>query len=334
MARTCDHELLSVPPPPVHGRVGLAQGAYGDNGNLELVAPGVDAGLWVMWFNADTIEHYQGAAVGRWSGGVRFGRDWTFSSARITQMHAGPRFLEVLSVGAPVGRTAVSDLLRWWWTPADGFLGPQLLLSGVRASSALVELRGRSVHALAVGSQSRVVHLWAALDGYPRLSWRSQDGPGVVDANFVHLTSTPAGIRAVVVADDGATSVWALGDSGWQRLADSPQDWRIALLCGRSVFGVDTSGRPRWTVMGDERWSSPQRIWSADALKEGWDDLDVVATSLGGGRLDVVGRRSRALWHGHIDITRSELGDARSVAPQPISSTRWTPDPAARVHRP
>jgi hypothetical protein len=56
--------------PEVAGRPGLTQGRYGAAGNLELVVPAVDDGLWVGWFNRDPVESHAGAAVQRWSGAL------------------------------------------------------------------------------------------------------------------------------------------------------------------------------------------------------------------------------------------------------------------------
>jgi hypothetical protein len=50
--------------PEVTGRPGLTHGRYGAVGNLELVVPAVDDGLWVGWFNCDPVESHTGAAVG------------------------------------------------------------------------------------------------------------------------------------------------------------------------------------------------------------------------------------------------------------------------------
>ena len=48
-----DRILVREAWPEVTGRPGLTQGRYGAMGNLELVAPAVDDGLWVGWFNRD-----------------------------------------------------------------------------------------------------------------------------------------------------------------------------------------------------------------------------------------------------------------------------------------
>jgi hypothetical protein len=154
----------SSPLPPLTGAPGLTQGAYGDRGNLELVAPGAAGGLWVFWFNADEVDHHQGAVRGCWSGGLHFfaGRDVTL--ARITQVSAGPNFLEVVAL------TASGDLHRLYWTPSDGFVEAGVIVSGARGAAAIVQTADTlGVSVLLADGSLRL--LKARLDDYPSLAW-------------------------------------------------------------------------------------------------------------------------------------------------------------------
>lgn len=121
------------PWPSVTGGVGFAQGVYGDQGNLELVAADAAGdGIWVGWWNADDEDHRAGAVPGSWSGAKRFADGHEYVQVSITQAVAGPSFLEVLAL-SPTG-----DLDRHVWTPTDGFTRHGTLLHDVVAAAPLV----------------------------------------------------------------------------------------------------------------------------------------------------------------------------------------------------
>lgn len=124
--------IVSTDLPALTGSPWVTQGAYGDAGNLELVAPAADDGFWVFWFNADPVDHQQGAAVRCWSGGLHVFAGHRVQAARITQVQRGPRFLEAL---------ALSDgtLHRLYWTPEDGFVHAGPIATGIADTSAVVE---------------------------------------------------------------------------------------------------------------------------------------------------------------------------------------------------
>lgn len=102
--------------PPLAGTPGLVQGVYGRRGNLELVAPDPEDGLWVFWFNNDEPESEPapGARPGCWSAGLRFARGRRYEAAAIVQSRHGPDWLEVAA-------TAEGLLRRFTWRPETGF---------------------------------------------------------------------------------------------------------------------------------------------------------------------------------------------------------------------
>lgn len=130
--------------PPARGVPGVTQGRYGTRDNLEIVSCAADSGLWVGWFNNDAVETRSGAALDRWSGALRFARGHRYAACTITQVAAGPDFLEVLA------RTDDGDLRRHVWSPDAGFVDHGLVATGVLAASRLVETADGRVHAAVV----------------------------------------------------------------------------------------------------------------------------------------------------------------------------------------
>lgn len=108
MTRIGSHRTRGVP--------GLVQGAYGAAGNLELVVPDHEDGLWVFWFNADPpgTEPVGGIESGQWSAGLAFATGARYDAAAIHQTRRGPDFLEVIA--------ATDGLVEsWYWSPGPGF---------------------------------------------------------------------------------------------------------------------------------------------------------------------------------------------------------------------
>jgi hypothetical protein len=161
-----EKRLVRQPWPRVAGRPGFTQGRYGAVGNLELVACAVDDGLWVGWFNSDRIDTMEGAAVGQWSGALRFGRGPRFVSASITQVHAGPDWLEVVAL------TDLGELRRLVWSPDEGFVEHGTLAEQVVAASALVEQPDGRYVAVVTGAAG--IRALTAIPGdrYPVISFR------------------------------------------------------------------------------------------------------------------------------------------------------------------
>lgn len=222
--------LRQEPWPAVTGRPGLTQGRYGSVGNLELVAAAADGGLWVGWFNADPTESWSGAAIGRWSGALRFGARRRFLEARIAQVDAGPDWLEA------VGRTADGNLRRHVWSPADGFVDHGVLAADVASTSAVVTHPGDGSLLLAVAHHDGMVRVLRGEAGpsYPDLLLVEQPapdcGPAVaVDAawhvdHLDLLAVEPAGVASLLcgerrdlVATGVVTAALAIGpaDHRW-----------------------------------------------------------------------------------------------------------------------
>lgn len=154
-------QLHREPWPPTAGRPGLAQSRYGTQGNIELVAPAVDDGLWVGWFNSDADDDRSTTRTRSWSGALRFGRGRRYVSADITQLAVGPNWLEV------VGLTDKGELARHVWSPAHGFVEQSILRTGVRDHSVLV-VAPDGCHHLAVLDDDGVVVLSGQPTAAPR----------------------------------------------------------------------------------------------------------------------------------------------------------------------
>lgn len=266
---TVQLQLSEHPLPPVTGSVGIAQGAYGDRGNLELVAPDPDDGFWVFWFNGDAVEHRSGAARGHWDAGLHVPTGSRLMSARISQVSFGPHFLEV------VGRVETGSLHRWYWTPGHGFVAGGIIASAAGAKPARL-----------VGSADRLITmrvddagvevLTSGVERYPELSWHSShvpvDGiatsvdidvaPGVApdispgsddigsDRDAVHTDDGQSmpGVGLVVV-DARARLLRPIGSAGWQLGTALPGEWRTAQIhfvnrTAAVLTGLDIDGRP------------------------------------------------------------------------------------------
>lgn len=252
--------------PPLTGSPGMAQGSYGDVGNLELLVPAAGGGLEVFWFNADAVEHRHGAARGCWSGALHvFGHE-DVRIARISQVAAGPRFLEALAV------TRDGSLHRLYWTPTDGFVAAGILASDVIAASAVVEAQA-SLHLLAVHSDGTVVQLHAPLTDYPTVTWRTRRV-----ARGATAVALGASLTAAVLVDGAARVMRYDGD--WQLARTVAGPWTDIALAGELVLGLDASGQFAGV---------PARA------------LTAARTTLDGGRIDVVLAVDRGLVHLHGD---------------------------------
>lgn len=291
--------LSTAPLPPVRGIPAVTQGRYGSVGNLELVAPAIDGGLWVCWYNSDAIESGRGAAVGCWSGGLHFAGRAQLEAATIAQLAAGPDYLEVLATGDGLAH-------RYCWSPGAGFVEyPNLGVA--TACSALIELNGQA-HVLVV-RVGELVHAYAAMADYPALDW--QFSPMGRAAESVGLTTRGAGLIGLA-AHRGQVELIDLPSGDGVEVAGH---WRQPqLLSTGEVVGLDRNDQlQRLTTAGlDALWAG-----------EHWDAVAAAVTNLDGGRVDLVARRGDRLWHGPI-------GDAPLRC---IQSKVWSSDPAAPIHR-
>jgi hypothetical protein len=318
--------LVRADPPPVSGSPGLAQGVYGDAGNLELLAPAADHGMWVFWWNADPVDHRQGAAQGEWSGGLHLFPRHHVSAARITQVSRGPDFLEVLAVTA-------GALHRLHWSPQAGFVEDGVVLDGIADVSAPIETP-EGFEALAARADGDVLHLRGDASDYPRVAWRTE--PFVAPARAVALRRGGAGVDAAAINRHGRLRSWsrAPGAADWTDAVEISGGWQDVALPSLSatrpvrswlpVLARDLTGV--LAVMGDG--GAAHR-----ALHE-WGPVDAfaaAATAIDGGRIDVVLRRGTELHHGHL--TRAVDGTLCVAPARPLISTLWTSDETVAVHR-
>lgn len=280
--------------PPVRGAPGLAQGAYGDAGNLELVVPDRERGFWCFWWNADPVDSQASTLVGAWSGGLHVdgGR---LDAVRVTQVQSGPRFLEVAGVGGDA-------LLRWYWTPSDGFVSAGTVATSVLSASAVVEDDDHRLHAIVVGTAGTVTHLSAPPDGYPEVTWDAHavdDQPG---GTSVDLVPAPGGgLLALLVGGDGRARCLH-NDGRWREEPGPPGTWRTASLVGGDAVmavGLDRSGGLQVARRDGRGWTEPVPARGPEdrQVLADLEHVTAAATSLEGGRVDVVVSGGGRLWH-------------------------------------
>ncbi len=262
---TVELQLSERPLPPVTGSIGITQGAYGDRGNLELIAPDPDDGFWVFWFNGDALEHRRGAARGHWNAGLHVRTGSRLLSARISQVAFGPDFLEV------VGRVESGSLQRWYWTPGDGFLPGGTVVPTAAAQPARIVASGARLMTMCVGDAGVEV-LTSGVQRYPELLWDHShvavDGlatsvdidvapdidPGSdIDSGAVGSGQPDDGpgvpALGLVVVDTRAHLLRPVRTTGWQLGTALPGEWRTAQIhvvdrAAAVLTGVDIHGRP------------------------------------------------------------------------------------------
>ena len=316
-----DRHRVREPWPDVTGRPGTTQGRYGVAGNLELVAPAIDDGLWVGWFNADRVETFQGAAVRRWSGALRFGGGRRYVSASISQVHAGPDFLEVLAT------SSVGDLHRLVWTPDDGFVDHGPVARGIRSASRLVETPDGE-HLVAV-ADARGVRLLAGRPGgdYPHMGLDARGelpGPGVVDDRQV--TDVDAAWHGGPAGDAGHLDVVTRAASGevhlgcpaeaeaWIHVSDDATAVALAADGGSRAVAVAAGGRAWLHVVAAEGRGGTGRVDLGPA-----EAVAVAAGQVhGDGPWQVVIRNGAGLRH--VSGGRSDAVVADGWAPRGTSS--------------
>ena len=241
-----DRLLLTEAWPEPLGRPATTQGNYGRNGNLEIVACAADYGLLVGWFNTEDEDDHSGAAVGRWSGALRFGGELRYVTSTITQVSHGPDYLEVLAL------TDGGSLRRLVWAPETGFVDQGAFAEDVTAHSAVHELvDGTLVAALVTGGRARLAHAYPG-SGYPRLTLDmgpAQVGDAVQDIDLVehgrHLDLLATDVDGCVrLWCDGVNSVVAEGIHA-ARLARSTGRTAVLLLDGTSAHVHDLRSNTR-----------------------------------------------------------------------------------------
>lgn len=320
--------LLREPTPPVTGSPGLTQGVYGDAGNLELLVPAREGGMWVFWWNADPEDHQQGAAQGEWSGGLHLFAGHPVGVARISQVILGPRYLEVL---------AVSDgqLYRLYWAPETGFVEQGVIHADIVDVTAPVETV-RGLEALAVRAEGSVLHLRGDASAYPRITWRTE--PFRAAARAAAVRAGRDGLEAATVDTTGKAGLWRRAAAGWHPVAELAGRWgevslpaataarRHMSALASPVLVRDDGGGVAVASFGGASGPQPLEDWGPV------DALTTAATDLGGGRIDVVMRRGTELLHAHL-TSLDDGASWRASTPTLIMSTLWTTDPGAAVHR-
>lgn len=310
-----DRILLREAWPEVTGRPGLAQGRYGAAGNLELVVPAVDGGLWVGWFNCDPVESYSGAAIQRWSGALRFAHGHRYVSADVTQVDAGPAFLEVVAL------TTGGILRRHVWSPEPGFVDHGELTGEIVSCSAVVQNPVDGSLQLAVAGLDGRVRILQASPGaaYPAMTFEVVD-PGIAGAVTVDAAWHDDHLDLVTVGGDELVHLWC---AAWGS-ADAAVCPAIAARLvvepdgGRLVVALGPTGRVIAQRLGEPADEGID-LGVADALVAAPVRLDERADC------HVVTRRGRQLWH-------QRTVQARALA-RAIEAEVWVEPETRTAHR-
>jgi hypothetical protein len=301
--------------PEVTGRPGLTQGRYGAAGNLELVAPAVDDGLWVGWFNRDPVESHSGAAIQRWSGAMRFAHGHRYVSADVTQVDAGPDFLEVVAL------TTGGTLRRHVRSPGPGFVDRGELAGAIASCSALVQSPvDGSLQVAVAGLDGRVRILHGSPgQAYPALAFEGVD-PGIagivaVDAAWhqghLDLLTVDGDDRARLRCVDRARTDTGGGPVRAARLVVEPDG-------GRRLVALGPTGRVTLRPL-DAPEDAGIDLGVVDALAAAPVQVD------GRAECHVVLRRGRQLWHHRI--SRAGVGTGL------IEAQVWVPSGTTTAHR-
>lgn len=301
-----DVQLLSQSLPSVCGRPGLTQGVYGDRGNLELVAPAEDGGIWVFWFNADAIDRRSGPLPGSWSGGLHFAGVRPVRAVAITQVSQGPDFLEVIVLSD-------AGAERYYWTPAAGFIDAGILIPYARAVSALaVNADGSSFRLAAVSPAGEALRLTAQTASYPHLDWLIEPAGNASEAVVLDVGH---GSLGMLVAGHVSTPAGAV-----------PGFWStVNGVSGAEghLVGIDARGCVVFSQRGSSGWCEQRQPWPDLRV----DAVAAARTNLDGGRIDVIVRRGAALYHGWLSCDHDAVR-----APRRIYARAWA-QPGASLHR-
>jgi hypothetical protein len=310
-----DRALLREAWPEVAGRPGLTQGRYGAAGNLELVVPALDDGLWVGWFNHDPVESHAGAAVQRWSGALRFARGHRYVSADVTQVDAGPDFLEV------VARTTGATLRRHVWSPGPGFVDHGQLAGAVASCSAVVQNPADGSLHLAVAGLDGRVRVLQGTPGpdYPAMRFELRD-PGITGVAAVDAAWHDDHLDLLTVDRHRLARLFCAGPAGTD-VGAGP------VLAVRLV--VEPDGKRLLAVLGSHGRATLRRVDEDEGADLGVADELAAAPVRVGGRVacHVVLRRGRRLWHHQTGLVGTG-SEARLVEAQV-----WAEPETPTVHR-
>jgi hypothetical protein len=333
MDDTGGRALLREAWPEVAGRPGLTQGRYGAAGNLELVVPATDDGLWVGWFNHDPVESHAGAAVRHWSGALRFARGHRYRSADITQVDAGPDFLEV------VARTTDGALRRHVWSPGPGFVDHGELAADVASCSAVVQSPADGSLQVAVAGRDGRVRLLRASPGpaYPTLAFEAAD-PGIEEAGAVDAAWHTDHLDLVTVGGDGRARLWCADAGGAEATPGPVRDVRLVTGPGggRLLAALGPDGRATLRHL-DEPGDPGVDLGEAD-------DLVAAPVQVGGeAGCHVVTRRGRRLWHHRIPAAGTGAAgsgaastgqaDSHQADSRSVEARVWAAPGTATAHR-
>lgn len=307
--------------PPTTGRPGITQGRYGHHGNLELVVCDPEDGLRVGWFNHDGVESFAGASIGCWSGTLRFARGHRYVRAAVTQVDAGPDWLEVLAL------TDTGDLRRHVWSPAEGFVDHGSVgLEVTDASGAVVTASGDLVVATLMGTRIELLRATPGED-YPRLDVTpaplAPPPPGA--ARSIDAAHHDDHLDVVVGAPDG--SMWMMcrhhSDGEWHQVAEDATDARLATTADATVIVLATKpGRAvLMSIHPGERALEPLDLGPAH-------DVSIAAVRTPtGAQWHVARRGSTGLEHDRC------ARDLSWVASGPVVATGWRPAGGPSLHR-
>jgi hypothetical protein len=222
---------------------------------------------------------------------------------------------------------AVGDhrLERWFWRPEDGFVQAGTVATSVVATSALVEDEAGSLHLLAAHGDGSLTHRRAVQQGYPDVSWRTQVVAEVRGAVHVELAEAGDGMLLALVLDRfGRAHGWRhSGD--WRPEAGPAGLWGDLVLVGGATplaLGLDRGGALQVSQHRHGAW-----VTVPTGSTHHFERIGAAATTIDGGRIDLVGRCGAALWHLNAPDAGSTWSSKR------ILSQVWCPHRPATLHR-